>query len=247
MSHPLNLAANQHHGFGMLIKRRKFGISIIQQFYKSHNSSAAIRSHGLPSASEIISRSITRNNETRFSHDHSFALNTPSPISSNKKDMAKKRTFAEIIDLTQHESDDENITSEMSVKPPSHVHNEEDTDLPKLKFGPSQRDLLLSETIIRPMNKRNDALRRDTYNAKTIARDVLVASGKHPVMTSLNYHLDILRKKFRHVDNNSDLTTFKWDLVDPDEPMKITDDAINDADDEGGAPKEANSQTVAGR
>ena len=175
--------------------------------------------------------------------------------------MAKKRTFAEIIDLTQHVSDDDNITSEISVRPPnehnalknSHLHpfrletkltpmsDEENMNLSKFKYAPSQRDLLHSETIIRPMNKRNDALRRDTYNAKTIARDILVASGKHPIMTSLNYHLDILRKKFRHVDNNSDLTTFKWDLVDPDESIKTTDDAINDADDEGAAQNEANS------
>lgn len=189
-----------------------------------------------------------------FSHEHLFALNTPLLVPSNKKEMAKKRTFAEIIDLTQHVSDDdENINSENSVKPTKNSHShlrpemnsapmtdEENMDHSKFKYALSQRDLLHSETIIRPMNKRHDALRRDNYNAKTIARDILVASGKHPFMVPLNFHLDILRKKFRHVDNNSDLTTFKWDLVDPG-PPKITDDTVNDADDEGGALNVVNS------
>lgn len=178
--------------------------------------------------------------------------------------MAKKRTFAEIIDLTQHVSDEddqhENVDSDPSVKLRNGnnatkfqnphplrseinsvpVTDEDNMDLSKFKYALSQRDLLQSETIIRPMNKRNDALRRDSYNAKTIARDILVASGKHPTMASLNYHLEILRKKFRHVDNNSDLTTFKWDLVDPGEPTKTTDDVTNDADDEGAPLNEVN-------
>lgn len=173
----------------------------------------AIRSHGLPSPSEVISRSFTRNIQRTVPYEHPFPLNTPLLSASSKKEMAKKRTFAEVIDLTQHVLDEDEP-----------IHSE---TIEKLS---SQRDLLNSETIIRPMNKRNDALRRDRYNAKTIARDILVTSGKHPVMTSLNYHLDILRKKFRHVDNNSDLTTFKWDLIDP-----------NDADDESAALNEVNA------
>lgn len=185
--------------------------------------------------------------------------------------MARKRTFAEIIDLTQHVSDEDdpyqhvqrsrletinpNVVSDTFVKPSnghdamknqhlkplleiperdsrSEVNSAPVTDEEMFKYAPLQRDLLQSESIVRPMNKRN-ALRRDNYNAKTIARDILVASGKHPTMAPLNYHLKILRKKFRHVDNDSDLTTFRWDLVDPNEPTKkIADDFMNDADDE---------------
>ena len=183
---------------------------------------------------------------------------------SSKKEMAKKRTFAEVIDLTQHVSDDEIINIDNSVEP-ANIHDAAKNSKPEMNLAPMtdeenmnsngkntspQRDFFHSETIIRPMNKRNDALRRDSYNSKTIARDILVASGKHPLMVSLNYHLDILRKKFRHVDNNSDLTTFKWDLVDPREPAKPgnprkrakpIDDAMNDADDEGGQPQIASA------
>lgn len=210
-----------------------------------------------------------------LSREHPVLNTSPLMIPSSKKEMAKKRTFAEVIDLTQHVSDDEMINFETAVKPAgendansnsnSHLHlrpemnlapmtDEENMDLKgKYSFSQSQRDFLHSETIIRPMNKRNDALRRDGYNSKTIARDILVASGKHPFMIPLNYHLDILRKKFRHVDNNSDLTTFKWDFVDPGEPSKSInptkptkpiDDVINDADDEGVAPNEVNSDDV---
>lgn len=99
-----------------------------------------------------------------------------------------------------------------------------------------------SRDVVKPMNGRADALRRSTYNSKTIARDVLVAAGKHPTMSALNYHLDPLRSSFRHVDYGSDLGTFNWDLIDPGGPPvkpRIVEqeqlppqDDVNDADDE---------------
>ena len=177
-------------------------------------------------ASEIISRSITRNNQASFTHQqHPFALNTPSLTPSNNKDMAKKRTFAEIIDLTQHLSDEDETlkpSKELNAVKNSHLYSarsemnqasmsDENMDFSKVKYVSSQRDLLHSETMIQHMNKRNDALRRDTYNAKTIPRDVLVAAGKHSVMTPLNYHLEILRKKFRHIDNEGgEVEMVRW-------------------------------------
>lgn len=218
----------------------------------------------------------------------------------SKKEMARKRSFADIVDLTQELSDEEdayqqaqrarlsmsgiwiapkprtfNKVVEPDVAPDnslkshaeekrhrkSHMTNaeggprselnsapvtdDEYLDLSKFKYAPSQRNLLRSETIIRPMNKRNDALRRDNYNAKTIARDILVASGKHLTMAPLNHHLEILKKRFHHVDNNSDLSTFRWDLVDPGGPTnagdlgeQAPDHDMNDADDEGAAYEE---------
>lgn len=83
---------------------------------------------------------------------------------------------------------------------------------------PQREKLRRSKEVIRPMNARADALRRSAYDPKTIARDVLVAAGIHPTMASLNYHLDSLRSSFRHVEANSDLSTFKWDLIDPGGP-----------------------------
>ena len=83
---------------------------------------------------------------------------------------------------------------------------------------PQREHLRRSKEVIRSMNARADALRRSVYDSKTIARDILVAAGKHPTMASLNYHLDPLRSSFRHVEVNSDLSTFNWDLIDPGGP-----------------------------
>lgn len=152
-----------------------------------------------------------------------------------KQEIARKRTFGEIVDLTQTLSDDEDLrrhrskprTSENASGPSKSVKNvfnqvaqrQQDSDrtTPKpFKYKYSGRDALLqSYDIVEPMDKRRDALRRSTYNPKTIARDVLLGLGKHPTMAPLNAHLDVLRDRFKAVDYESNLSTFKWDLVDP--------------------------------
>lgn len=97
------------------------------------------------------------------------------------------------------------------------------------------RDALLVENVVRPMHKRRDALRRSEYNPKTIARDVLIATGDHPNMDPLNAHLDVLRRRFKAVDVDSDMSTFRWDLVDPEqEPDR---QAGQDVEPEESAPK----------
>ena len=80
-------------------------------------------------------------------------------------------------------------------------------------YEPLGRDDLLQKDIVRPIHKRRDALRRSNYNPETIARDVLLATGSHPNMDPLNAHLDILRKRFPDVNLDSNIGTFRWDLV----------------------------------
>ena len=75
------------------------------------------------------------------------------------------------------------------------------------------RDALLQKDIVQPICKRKDAFRRSNYNTDTISRDILLATGTHPNMSPLNAHLDLLRKKFRHVTLESNMSTFRWDLV----------------------------------
>lgn len=272
-------------------------------------SDLAVRSHGLPSAAEVLSRSTPRNYKLNpLSHGHpppppKILPPAPPPLPATKKEMARKRTFSEIVDLTQQISDEDDfiqhgqrpradiinpgVTSDSSVKPLSEhdaatnqqhlppvstperdnraevnsapVTEVEALDPLKFKHASMQRELLQSETIIRPMNKRNDALRRDSYNPKTIARDILVASGKHPTMTPLNYHLENLRKTFRYIDLNSDLNTLRWDLIDPGEPEDVVrggeggeggeeaDDEVNNADDEGAALEVGHDSPALGR
>ena len=87
-------------------------------------------------------------------------------------------------------------------------------DLSHFEYAKSQQDLLHSSIIITPMDVKT-ALRRSTYNSDSIAKDVLVAAAKHPTEAPLNHHVDVLRSKFVYVDSRSDLSTFRWELVDP--------------------------------
>ncbi|KAK4691812.1 hypothetical protein P7C71_g5272, partial [Lecanoromycetidae sp. Uapishka_2] len=170
---------------------------------------------------------------------------------SNKEQAAKKRSFADIVDLTALSDDDleppsqrprlEDATSIVSKEHAAkgvfetipHRSLQKDIATPKpivdkpgvedFKYKSSQREsqqaknqeLLHNKAIVRPLNKRQDALRRSSYNARTIARDILIAMGKHPTMYPLNGHLSSLRENFQAVDLDSDLSTIKWDLLDP--------------------------------
>lgn len=87
-------------------------------------------------------------------------------------------------------------------------------DLSHFEYAKSQQDLLHSSIIITPMDVKK-ALRRSTYNPDSIAKDVLVAAAKHPTEAPLNHHVDVLRNKFVYVNSRSDLSTFRWELVDP--------------------------------
>ena len=143
------------------------------------------------------------------------------------------------------ESDDQNNigrlkkndrpTTDSRSSPPSGaqssaIQSDEDvTGISRFKHITSpQRERLRKAHVIEPIN-RNKALRRSTYDSGTIARDILIAAGKHPVMPPLNYHLEGLKTNFRCVDNSSDLSTFKWALVDPGGPTTISEDPIEEA------------------
>lgn len=87
-------------------------------------------------------------------------------------------------------------------------------DLSHFEYAKSQQDLLHSNIIITPMDVKK-ALRRSTYNYDSIARSILIAAAKHPTEEPLNHHVDVLRNKFVYVNSRSDLSTFRWELVDP--------------------------------
>ena len=174
-----------------------------------------------------------------------------------KQDLARKRSFGDIVDLTQLSDDerpsqrprlddDDRPSLPPTVNGPHQVSSPRpvtmrssmvksapegsQSSLKPVNTKPSSRQYLWSQTdIIRPMNKRQDALRRSSYDSRTIARDILLAVGKHPTMAPLNSHLDKLREKFTAVNYDSDLSTFRWDLVDPGDPAETGD--ANDADD----------------
>ena len=103
------------------------------------------------------------------------------------------------------------------VRKPLSLVIEENKGSVKPVSTPPRRDALLQQDIVWPIRKRRDALRRSKYHTETIARDVLLAMGSHPSMDPLNAHLDILRQRFKSVNLKSNMSTFRWDLVDPEQ------------------------------
>ncbi|OQE45110.1 hypothetical protein PENCOP_c002G08591 [Penicillium coprophilum] len=73
------------------------------------------------------------------------------------------------------------------------------------------------DDLVQPI-RPNDALPKQSYDPTTIARDVLIAAGKHPTEKVLNHHLEGLRRNFTKIDYLADLATFRWDLVDVKQP-----------------------------
>ena len=203
-------------------------------------------------------------------------VQTPSNSAlKSKEEMARKRNFNDIVDLTQELSGEEDFSGKSlnkrykedvfalsnrgpddsllgNIPPNTSLAPVVPADFTSGTGGPftggpteiskftlttseplSQKQALYMK-IIKPLDKK-DALRRSEYNAKTIARDVLIAAGRHPNMRPLNSHLDSLRKNFYAVEYTSDLSSFDWDLVDP-KPVGETgvgsDVLMHDADDE---------------
>jgi hypothetical protein len=162
---------------------------------------------------------------------------------ANKEEAARKRDFSDLIDLTQADEDDiepflkRTHVGLMSSFPPSDPSppNYMDLDKDPNNAGPSHdssqpavhqpvapvpypRDLRHADVV--DSLDRKKALRRNTYNIKTIARDVLLACGRHPEQRQLNQHLEALRTTLPQVQQDADLSTLRWDLIDPGNPPR---------------------------
>lgn len=103
---------------------------------------------------------------------------------------------------------------------------------PIRRKGPSneqlQHERIRGKMLVEPI-MRDRVARRSTYDSRTIARNVLLATGRHPDMRPLNSHLNAMQKllgdrggMLDQSGNKSDLATIKWDILDPDPPKKIT-------------------------
>ncbi|MCJ1413349.1 hypothetical protein MMC19_007454 [Ptychographa xylographoides] len=169
------------------------------------------------------------------------ALNpgSPSITQQSKEQMARKRNFSEIVDLTHDPEEEavqeqkrarlEELSKTRTLQPNNLEHpaisiraEQERLDIPGSKssgtISISSRDRLHSKPLIKDINRSN-ALKKSAYNAKTLARDILISRGLHPSERPLNWHLESLYTNFRSVYNYSDLSTFDWDRVDPGGPM----------------------------
>lgn len=101
---------------------------------------------------------------------------------------------------------------------------------PPKRKGPTneqlQYDRMKGKMVVEPI-MRDRVARRSNYDSRTIARDILLATGRHPDMRPLNSHLNTMQKllgdKGGMLDqsgNKSDLATIKWDILDPEPPKR---------------------------
>ncbi|TKA60095.1 hypothetical protein B0A55_12444 [Friedmanniomyces simplex] len=126
-----------------------------------------------------------------------------------------------------------------------------------------QVDRVRGKMLVEPI-MRDRVARKSRYDVRTIARDVLLATGRHPDMRALNAHLNAMAKLLGdhggsfEIDgqrgNRSDLSTIRWDIIDVAEPAKPKAEKVKtqpaamlaeetaDADDEDDEP--ALTQTV---
>jgi len=107
-----------------------------------------------------------------------------------------------------------------------------------MQSGPITSERHKNVELAKPLDPRK-ARNVRAYDVKTIARDVLLATGKHPDMLPLNWHLEPLRAIYpKQIELHSDLTTLRWDVLDPGDPVSLDSDdrdsviADGDADDE---------------
>ncbi|KAF1911786.1 hypothetical protein BDU57DRAFT_598429, partial [Ampelomyces quisqualis] len=188
---------------------------------------------------------------------------------ANKEEAARKRNLSDLIDMTLL-SDDEDIRP-----PPKrhnadtmYAHGSTRIDLDDAMIVDSEPAFnnfpiasVPARTAPEPVPQpaplpgrevryvadlldKKKALRRNNYNPATIARDVLLACGRHPSERQLNQHLEVLRTNLS-IGFESDLSTIKWDLLDPGNPppgyFKDSVQALTeDADDENDSEDEDN-------
>ena len=200
---------------------------------------------------------------------------------ANKEEAARKRNLSDLVDLTMLSDEDDigpppkrlnanptyafgsphpHIHDAMLVDKEPTINNFPTTSAPVLQPHVTMSSLapppmeLRRKDYVQALDKKK-ALRRNTYNPATIARDVLLACGRHPTERQLNQHLDGLRTTIPQIGYDSDLSTIRWDLIDPGKPPRgyfndgiqtVTEDADDEDDAERAAPSRARSSAIGG-
>jgi hypothetical protein len=168
-----------------------------------------------------------------------------SKLPANKEEAARKRNLSDLIDMTLLPDQDDmgpppkrlnadssnsyislysNLDDGMIVDSEPLVNNFPIASIPSRAPPESiSQSAPLPDREIRYKNvvehlEKKKALRRNNYNPATIARDVLLACGRHPSERQLNQHLDVLRSNLPMIGFDSDLSTIKWDILDPGRP-----------------------------
>ncbi|RMZ87100.1 hypothetical protein DV736_g5671, partial [Chaetothyriales sp. CBS 134916] len=156
-----------------------------------------------------------------------------------KEMLSRKRDFSELVDLTQLSDNDDYVLSNKHIQIESAPlesrpveKNQQMANMQHRPLAPRLQKLKGTthptdntrrsgqpqekKTILtKPINKV-DAVRKRYYDPKTVARDILIAAGRHPYQRPLNAHMAPLLDRYINID--SDLSTFDWDAIDPGGP-----------------------------
>ncbi|KAI8936372.1 hypothetical protein NX059_006784 [Plenodomus lindquistii] len=191
---------------------------------------------------------------------------------ANKEEAARKRNLSDLIDLTLLSEDEDSgpplkrhqtdtvhsfglphphVQDAMVVDTEPTITNFPIANVPRPVQEPAPQpvlppmDALRNQSLVEGLDKKK-ALRRNTYNPATIARDVLLACGRHPSERQLNQHLESMRTTLG-LSYDSDLSTIRWDILDPGTPppgyFKDGVEALTgDADDEDESEDEGQSR-----
>ncbi|KXT03393.1 hypothetical protein AC578_3966 [Pseudocercospora eumusae] len=214
----------------------------------------------------------------------------PPPPPKDKEEAARKRGFADLVDLTAQDSDDDEgppkkvfipssgppsgtaptVPSSNFTKPvPFQQFAHQNMQPPRQNLSPGQggmppsgpprptwqtpswvqqtqpqspappppqarpkgpteeqkqHERMRGKMLVEPI-MRDRVARKSKYDSRTIARDVLLATGRHPDMRPLNNHLNGMQKLLGDhggvidgAGNKSDLATIRWDIIDPGDP-----------------------------
>lgn len=183
------------------------------------------------------------------------------PRTISKEQAARKRNFSELVSLLSDDSDQDDFPTAKATKlhgdgaslsaDPSGLTSLPSNAAPQFSNPtdpgrPLQQKMrpndarLKGMILVNPIERRK-VLRRSVYDPRTIARDVLLATGRHPEMRALNGHLigmqNLLSDHSKGVDSHKyDLATIRWDLIDPGIPIESEEEesesAASEADDE---------------
>lgn len=228
-----------------------------------------ISSYSSPYISTQFSTGIFRPDGQRYRSKQS---QPPSRPPATKEEAARKRNFADLVDLTAADDSEEeglepsskypnfgHVAAGVGVPPPSGPSFYPGTQSFDRYMYDSSRTSKSGSAPQAPMQattqasipeamqidtpptitnlaaelkgkklvdgiKREKVARKSRYDSRTICRDVLLATGRHPDMRALNEHLfemhEFLKPHAADAEGDKfDLATIRWDLIDPGEPI----------------------------
>ena len=146
----------------------------------------------------------------------SFQSHYPAPFTTQSTHPTPAQSAASALSLARGQMDHGPPAQAPAPAPAPAPKPKPPRDLSGYSFtprDPSSKALRDRGDLVQPLNEA-DAADKVMYDSNTIARDILIAAGRHPTEPALNHHLSRLRDILTLVDNTSDLSTFRWDIVD---------------------------------